>query len=496
MDGRWRVPTRLRTAVARSITALAALYVASFVVCAAARLTFGFELSWLESGMQAMTARLAAHESIYAAPSPSYVPFIYPPLYYVVAHGIERALPALAGAMAMRLLSLASTVATAVVLWIALGRRVLAPRSRLVLSALFLAFYGRFEFWHDTSRVDSLFVLLIFSACALLIEGQRIGSAVAAGAIGGFAILTKQPALPLLLGCGAVVMLTGGDPRRVLSMVGVAGACVVGGLAALGDLHNPWFYYYVVQVPATHPLLARKVAGGAVFVIGTMPLFLWAAIRALRERSSAGSIAPVPAREPRRWALMFAVTTAIMSALHLKDGASANFFMPLVPVGIMMLAPLLARLGPRRAEPLLLAQFLILAYNPLAAIPTARDWQAGFELLGSLREVPGDVFLPQFPAYLATLGKAPVAHAVAVCDLAGLRPDLMRAIEQELNGGRFAAAVTWSSHDLRERCHLDVVHSRFRRSGAIPEGGDFFAHEHGKHLGGIFRYVGADGDHS
>jgi hypothetical protein len=70
-----------------ALVIVAAVYTVVFLACATARLTFGFELAWLESGMQAMTDRLGAHQSIYAEPSPAYVPFIYPPLYYVVAHG-------------------------------------------------------------------------------------------------------------------------------------------------------------------------------------------------------------------------------------------------------------------------------------------------------------------------------------------------------------------------------------------------------------------------
>jgi hypothetical protein len=491
MDGR-RVVAAWAT-VTTAVTVLAALYAATFLACVAIRLTFGFELSWMESGMQAMTARLDAQQSMYAAPSPSYVPFIYPPLYYVVAHVIGRAAPALAGPMAMRLLSSLSVLATLLVLWTVLGRRTSSLRARLLLSAAFVSFYGRFEFWHDTSRVDSLFVLWLFCALALLIEGEEIRSAVAAGVAGGLAILTKQPALPLVLAAGGVVMFTRGDARRVLWAVGVAGACAIAGLAMLGELRNPWFYYYVLTVPATHPLRADHL-DGPFFVLVTMPAFVFAVVRLLRDRAAPTWLRPVAAGASVRWALMFVASVAIMSVLHLKQGASVNFFLPLVPIGIVTLAPVLSQLGSRRAELLLLVQFLVVLYNPLTAIPTARDWQAGFQLTGTLRAVPGDVFLPQFPSYLTLAGKAPVAHGVAVCDLADLRPDLMRAIDDQLQGGRFAAAFSWREDGHHEACHPDIVEPRFRSAGAVPEGTAFFSQEHGRHLGSVFRYVGAPDD--
>ncbi len=491
MDGRRVVPAWVT--VTTAVTVLAALYAASFLVCAAIRLTFGFELSWMESGMQAMTARLDAHQSMYAAPSPSYVPFIYPPLYYVVAHALGRAAPALAGPMAMRLLSSLAVLATLLVLWIVLGRRAASLRTRLLLSAVFVSFYGRFEFWHDTSRVDSLFVLWIFCAVALLFEGEDIRSAVAAGIAGGLAILTKQPALPLLLATGGVVMFTRGAVPRVLWAVGVAGACAIAGLAVLGELGNPWFYYYVLTVPATHPLLVEHLTG-PFFIFLNMPVFVFAVVWLLRDRAAPTWLRPIAAGASVRWALMFVVTAAIMSVLHLKQGASVNFFLPLVPIGIVALAPVLAQLGARRAEMLLLAQFLVVLYNPLTAIPTARDWQAGFQLTGTLRAVPGDVFLPQFPSYLALAGKAPVAHGVAVCDLADLRPDLMRAIDDQLQGGRFAAAISWREQGHHESCHADIVEPWFRSAGAVPEGTSFFSHDHGRRLGSVFRGVGAIAD--
>ena len=125
------------------------------LICVAARLTFGFELSWMESGMQAMTDRLAAHQPIYAAPSPSYVPFIYPPLYYVVAHAVDRfAFGAADGSLAaMRLVSAIATLGTAVSVYAGLERRRALPaRLRLALAALPLAFYGRFELAHQPRR--------------------------------------------------------------------------------------------------------------------------------------------------------------------------------------------------------------------------------------------------------------------------------------------------------------------------------------------------------
>jgi len=126
-------PRSLRRGVPFALVIVAAIYTIMFLACASARLPFGFELTWLESGMQAMTDRLAAHQSIYAEPSPTYVPFIYPPLYYVVAHGIGLALPSLGPFIPMRLVSLLATLATAFTVFLLLGRRTTLGLGRAVL---------------------------------------------------------------------------------------------------------------------------------------------------------------------------------------------------------------------------------------------------------------------------------------------------------------------------------------------------------------------------
>jgi hypothetical protein len=474
----------------------AAVYAAVFLACVAVRLTFGFELSWMESGMQAMVDRLAAGRSMYAEPSPAYVPFIYPPMYYVAAGAVGRALPALHGAVAMRLVSTLSTVATAAALLLFLRRRDqrLSPRLRLVLAGLVFAFYGRFHFWHDTSRVDSLFVLLLFGALALLIEGRGARSAVTAGLLAALATLTKQPAIPLVGACAVVVAVVTGDRRRLLLTGAVWGAALVALTAALGELRNAWFYYYLIELPAAHRWIAPHFGWGLMFVATTMPSFAFSSWRLLRRASPVatdsdrGAADEARAVADRAWAATFAASTAILLVLQMKDGANVNFFLPLVPTGIMVAGAAARRFGSR-SYPLLFAQLAVLIYNPLAAIPTSSDWQAGFELREAVRGVAGDVFVPQLAGILAGSGKAPVAHRAAVCDLADARPDFISAIDAEIRAGRYAAAVFYADYgDFPLSCQLPSLARDFHPQQAAPAGGRLFAAgPHARH-GRIYRF--------
>jgi hypothetical protein len=477
----WR---RLARGSARVLPLLGGLYAASFVACAAVRLAFGFELSWMESGMQAMTDRLSAQLSIYSPPSPAYVPYLYPPLYFYAAHGLGRLLPGLVGAQSLRLVSLAATVATAVVVFRCLSLQCLPLRTRLLVTALFIAFYGRFEFWHDTSRVDSLFVLLLFSAAAVLVESRTHAAAASAGVLAGLAVMCKQPGVPLLVIVAATVAAIYREARRPALFVLAGTATVVATLAATGELRNPWFYFYVLTVPASHPLVARHLRLGISFMFAAMPLFLLATASVLR--------GPRTSARERAWAVIFAGWTIVLLLLRLKEGANVNFYLPLVPVGLMVAAPFCVPSDARRlaGEPLLLLQFLMLAYNPLRAMPGARDWDAGYEAVASLRRIAGDVFLPQVPGDLKRAGKGAVADMTALCDLRTLRPDLLRDVDRELEAGRYAAAVPWPQrpHDPAG-CRLASLDTRFRFEQPFPPRGEIFDELIRRNALGIYRYV-------
>jgi len=73
----------------------------------------------------------------------------------------------------------------------------------------------------------------------------------------------------------------------------------------------------------------------------------------------------------------------------------------------------------------------------------------------------------------------------------------VRAIGAQLDGGRFAAAISWPGEQARERCHPALSLPHFHNVGLPPTGGAFFSSGHLTKLGGVYRYDGraaGDGD--
>jgi hypothetical protein len=456
--------TRMRVvAIAGAVSAAAAVwFTVAFVVCAAVRATFPFDLAWMESGMEAMVARLRAGQSMYVEPSLAYVPFLYPPLYYVATHALERVAPALVGLPALRLVSGAATVGTALLVAGILRGRV-APAVRWSLAALVVASYGRFGFWHDMARVDSLFVLLLVAALAAFVGGRGRLSAAAGGVLAGLATLAKQPAIPIIV----LIAIWWGIRRRtsggrLVLFLGAAVATVPAGLAALGELSNCWLRFYVWTVPSTHPLEPVHLLWSLRFLAGVLPVLV--AVCLLKpesfERDSPGTA----------WRDVFLITAIVMIVLRLKAGAATNFFLPLVPLGALNLAERLRR-APAALAVATAAQLLILLYDPRPALPTSRDWCAAFAFVRTLRETEGSIFLPQLPGYLAAAGKPPLAQITALTDLDRLRPDLLVEMGRRLSRGEYAAAVPEPSSAPNGAPFAEMIRRHYRPARAVATGG-------------------------
>ena len=183
--------------------ALALLFTVVFVVLAVVRMFHPFEISWAESAMLSMSLRRMHGEPMYVNPSLfDGATCLYPPLFFDLAALIARALPIgpdHVSFLPMRLLSVTSCLMILLgVVWLLRREKGLSWKMAIALGAIFPATYGRMDFWYDNARVDNLFLLFLFASTAILLEGRSLWSAVLAGALGGLATLTKQPALLLL----------------------------------------------------------------------------------------------------------------------------------------------------------------------------------------------------------------------------------------------------------------------------------------------------------
>ena len=451
---------RVTSALEIAAAGVAAIFVLAFVVIAAVRLTFPFEIGWSESALGGVVAARMLGASTYAAPSLfDGAAYLYPPLCTDLSALVARLLHLDGHSVSflpMRLVSVVSCAGIFIAaLWILRARKRLSWTMAFALAAIFPASYGRLEFWYDNARVDTLFVLLLFISTALLLEGESLWSATLAGVSGALATLTKQPGLVLMGLVGFHTVFVRQRYGRAAAFA-IAFACfLLGYLWLTGDLLNPQFYFWMFKVAGGRPLLWASFVRGPLFLLAVIPFMvsLAAAVLILRFTSHREISNTTTAQPAWSWSLVFALWTLFSLILRAKQGASINYFMPSLALGALAMAEGAQWIanrgldGRRIAALATLAQLCILAYNPQLFLPTAEAVKEAGHLVETLKLVDGPIWFPSFPSYAAMAGKPWVAHYGTLTDLDAANPgrvadELSRAIRS-----RWFAAIILHPND-------------------------------------------------
>ncbi|HEY6867779.1 MAG TPA: glycosyltransferase family 39 protein, partial [Candidatus Eisenbacteria bacterium] len=233
----------------RAAAVVAALYLLAYVVIALLRMPYPFDLEWMEGGMLTQVARVVHGQPLYVAPSLSYIPFDYTPLYFLVA-----ALPARLMGEGLAPLRLTSVVCSlgclGLIAWL-VARETRSRSAALLAAGLYAATYRLSGAWLDLARPDSLFLLLVLAGFAVHRADPRgIRGGILAGALFALAFLAKQTALVIAVPLGALAFRD--DRRRGVAFAGtVAGLVLVSTLAFDAASHG-WYRYYVFGVAMGH----------------------------------------------------------------------------------------------------------------------------------------------------------------------------------------------------------------------------------------------------
>jgi hypothetical protein len=294
--------------------AVAVLGLGYLAVCVAGRASSRWPLEWMEGASVAHALRLLHGQSLYAAPSGEFIPFVYPPLSYLpMALSVWLWGPEL---WAARVPSLLALFACAVALGRAARHVSGGGGGGLLAAGLFGAGYGYGGGFVDLARVDAVFLALIAwgveRSCA-----RQHGAALALCVLGCFA---KQHAVFFLMAASAWALLDGGRAARRLVLGAWAGlGC---GVLWLCYATDGWFWTYCVTVPGRHGLDARLLFSSLFVDLGVyLPvlcgLALYAVLRAERGRS------------PLTAAALFAIAGMVASALgRAHPGGDDNVRLP------------------------------------------------------------------------------------------------------------------------------------------------------------------------
>lgn len=366
-----------------AVLALSAWLVVSFVWVVIQRFRFPVEVEWMGGSILDHVERVKRGEPIYVAPSSHFVPYLYPPLYYWVSAMLARITSVF---VACRVVSLVSTVVSAVMIH-AIARSLGASRTwSLVAVGFFFGGYSLTGFWYDIERCDSLATMIMLAgALAWARLGERTGPVVA-GALFALAFLGKQTALSLVLWPAIALAVT----RQWKPLARFAVGAAVGAIPTIAlGASNPWFFRYCVTMPSKHGIDVDLVTGLVVDDLGKGFLFTGATLvvcgawitsmwKARRGGASTGEM-----RDVVPGAILFGAFVSATSA-RLHVGGYLNVLIPWVAFASIAAAVVLsrveevlsekglARAGAIGASLLAATQLMHLAFDPKAPSPDAQ----------------------------------------------------------------------------------------------------------------------------
>ena len=449
---------------------LAIAHVALVAGIALLRARYPFELEWMEGACADHVARVRGAGALYERPSLEHVPLLYAPLWFYVTAAAGWVVGP--GLFAGRLVSIAASGATLVLLYRFASRETGSRAAGLVAAGLYASAFRLAGSWFDVGRVDALFVALIVGAAYALRFAGGWRAAVIAGALTGLAFLTKQLAL-----VPAAALLLAALPRPRIAAAFGASAAAVGGLAllALDRMYDGWLWRIAFVLPSrhtplgepppywTHDLLASFAGPCALAAALLVGLALARRGRALWFHAAwlAGMLVAgwLGRRHPGGWdnvllpafaALALAGGTALGHALAFARDTLASARAERAPQGRAALAVLAALVC--------VASLARRLHDPRASLPTAADRAANERVDAAIRAADGEVLVLSHGGWSDRHDRGRFLHLIAWLDLWRADPELFDEVTAELksalDAGRFAALVLDSPYLVR---HVGVA---------------------------------------
>jgi len=403
------------------LLALATAAVLLYLYIAISRIAYPFDLEWLEGAAASNTLRAMNGLPLYVQPTLDFVPGVCTPLYFYLCVLPMRLLgPSF---LPLRLVSLLFSLGVLALLF-ALARRETGRASGGLLAVgFFAATFGFCGAWFDLARVDSVFLFFLLLGIWLVRGGRSSRSAVAAGMAAALAFYTRQAALALYL--PLIIWSAGAWRRRALWFGGTALVLIGGVFLLLDALHQGWFRYFTVTLPAmdlrSTGMLLRFWWEDLLFNVPVAVASAAAYFVLSFSRGASG-----PPRYAWFWFCAGGGLVGLSWLARVHDGGGRNVLMPAVaflalalPLGLEAADRALRRRGHAwhrgvmgAAYLLVIVQFLMLALHPTQGllpadrwIPTAEDRAAGEAMVDLIAGFEGPVFIPHHCFLPVSAGK-------------------------------------------------------------------------------------------
>jgi 4-amino-4-deoxy-L-arabinose transferase-like glycosyltransferase len=432
------------------LRAAAVFWILVYLVTAAWRARFPFELEAVEGHCLQQVSRVLDGQPLYVAPSLDFVPLIYTPLYFYVAAAAAWLFGV--GFFALRIVSILASLGCLALIFRIVQKQTADSYAALLATGVYAGSYNVAASWFDLARVDSLFLFLLLLAVYSMTFPSSPLRAIGTGVLIFASFMTKQTGL--LTSAPLLAYSLWSRPREFRWLAGTLLVLLPSSTILFDRAHDGWYSYYVFAVPATarlrHQYLFRFWTNDVIAPFFSAML------------CCAAQVCVGRADKSRRddWLYYFFLVGAVGAswAGRMHFGGYKNAVIPTYAALAILFGIAVHdfsrgfEAGSSRARwlhPLVtlfcLAQFVAFAVYKFPYLPKAYDVAAGRKLQDAVGAVAGDVFMPTQSMLAASVGKTPSAQRWAIGDVLrgpGRGRELLAGeINAALTGRRFAAIV-------------------------------------------------------
>ena len=398
----------------------AAVYPAAYIFIALKRLSYPFELEWMEGGAVIQVQRILDGLPLYDKPSLEFISYIYPPLYFFVSAAAAFFLGN--GFFSLRLVSFISSLGCFVFIYLITRRKTSSVSASFIAVCFFAAAYRITGAWFDVARVDSLFLLFMLAGIYAFETPNFYIRNYAAPAFLFLSFFTKQTAFVIAFGLSLAVILTRKRFERFLFPV-IFGALAILSFFVMNAFTAGWYGYYVFDLLSQHATNRYYLSGFWIDdVIRHAAIALcfcfWTFLNGGQHLES-------KIRMTDTILLGSLLLTSFFSRIHI--GGYDNVLMPVYAgiaiyfgKGFMSAMKAIGRIPSIRLVLGFAAgmQFLSLGYAFNAQIPSALDKLQGEKIFERVAGIQGEIYWADHPWYLKLLGKPTCAQETAIIDVA------------------------------------------------------------------------------
>jgi len=446
----------------------ALVFSAMYFLVAIPRIFYPYDLDFLEDSMLMQSLRIAGGQPVYAPPNADFVPHVYMPLYIWLGGWLFKITGP--GFVPLRLMSLAATIATAMMIY-RIARRESGLRwIAIACAGLWLGGYRITDGWYELVRVDSLFTALSLGGMLVGVYADGSGRRLSLPAIVlALAFLTKQ--IGVIFAIGLTIYLLAAIGRRAWLFPIMCAVLTIPPIVMLNALTENWFSYYAFGIASSNPVETGRIVNYVRFeLFGLMAgLSLTAIAAGLLGVRRAG--AAVIREQP--WLIGIGAAVIVSGMGRASVGGAMNNLMPVY--ALLCLAPALLMREWKRSKHIpalvataILIQFALGVYNPLRFIPTADMRRSGDRLIERIASTDGEVFVMMHPYYAWLAGKQPSAQIAVVWHsrergALPLPDDLARRIQSRY----YAAIISDESLFETDPLLVDLLEANYVRSETL-----------------------------